>query len=113
MSKRQKIKTPERPERDQMVFALLRLLRGKNHSQAVKGTYISPQTVANMRRPMSEGGTRYPRADTIRALAEAHGASLQLVALTAEAEQMMPKKPGPKTGWRKAELDGAVSNQVN
>lgn len=75
------------PTKDRLTFRVLRLIAGETARQAVEGTAatdeagrgISPSTVRNLRRPVKDGGTRYPRASTLTRLCEAHGCRLDIV----------------------------------
>lgn len=84
---KKKPRTREDIAKDRLTFSVIRYLSGKSPRQAVAGTEqdnqdqrpIAEGTVRNLRRPIKDGGTRYPRASTLTRLLEAHGASLEVV----------------------------------
>lgn len=86
--------TTHRPERDRMVFAVLRAIKGKSPTEAVKGTYVSPSTVAKWRLRIEDGGTRYPQHHTMAAVARAAGLEFQLVPVD-------DKRGDRRTGYRR------------
>jgi hypothetical protein len=74
------------PAKSRLTFGVLRLLAGKTPREAVEGTTtsdpngrsISPSTVRALRRPIKDGGTKYPRSSTLERLCEAHGCELSI-----------------------------------
>lgn len=62
-----------RPERDRMMFRLLRRISELTPSEAVRGTTVSPQTITNWRKPVKNGGTRYPQFTTMEIIARNNG----------------------------------------
>lgn len=71
-----KMKAPSRPDRDRMVFEVLRAIKGKSAAEVARKTYVSPQTIRNWRKV---NGTRYPQAHTMAAVARVVGLELRLV----------------------------------
>jgi hypothetical protein len=67
-------------ERDRLTFDVLRACRGENNTQAAAGV-VSPSTIANWRKPVDKGGTRFPQAITLNAVLHAHGKKLGIVDL--------------------------------
>lgn len=70
-----------RPERDRMVFAVLRLIRGKSHKEAAGKSGVSPQTITKWRTPVASGGTRFPQFYTLDQVLRANGHCLKPVAI--------------------------------
>lgn len=66
---------PARPERDRLIFEVLRVIKGEKNSVAARGA-VSPSTIASWRRPLSAGGTRYPQALSLDRVLRAHGKKL-------------------------------------
>ncbi len=72
--------------RDNLTFKFLRYISGLSNSEAGRGTEagpnkrpVSPSTIRNPRRPVKDGGTRYPQARTLMRVLEAQGARLDIV----------------------------------
>ncbi|MTV47250.1 hypothetical protein GM528_13050, partial [Streptococcus pneumoniae] len=53
-----KYKRAHRPERDRMMFNVLRAIRGKSNSEVAQASGISAQTIAKWRAPVANGGTK-------------------------------------------------------
>ena len=66
---RKRFKTPRKPERDQEVFNLLRLMRGRTTMDLAREAGLAHSTVSKLRCRT----TRWPRWHTARVLAEACG----------------------------------------
>jgi hypothetical protein len=74
-------------QKDRLTFKVLRLIKGLTPSEATEGTELTSETgrpianatVRNLRRPVKDGGTRYPRSTTLLRLCEAHGASIEVI----------------------------------
>lgn len=72
-------------EPDREIFRVLKLIKGLKPSEIVgdakrsNGKSVSPSTIANWRKPVSNGGTRYPQHDTLAAVARSAGYAYQLV----------------------------------
>jgi hypothetical protein len=69
-----------RGEKDRLVFEVLRSVKGLSNTEAAS-TACAPATIAAWRRPLSQKGTRYPRAITMNAVLHAHGKKLGVVDL--------------------------------
>ena len=67
-------------ERDRLTFETLRACRGESNKDAAGGV-VSPSTIANWRRPVRDGGTRFPQAITLNAVLHAHGKKLGIIDL--------------------------------
>ncbi len=73
--------------KDRLTFKFLRYIRDLKPSEAVRGTEkdnkearpVSPSTIRNLRKPVKDGGTRYPQARTLMRVLQAHGASLDII----------------------------------
>ena len=68
-----------RPERDRAIFAVLRSIRGVSHADVAKKAGVSAQTIAKWRRPVADGGTKYPQFYTLNQVARAYGKEFRLV----------------------------------
>ena len=75
-----------RPEQDRLVFEVLRLIREMSPADVAKrASYgrgmgrVSAQTIRKWRLPVKDGGTRYPQAITLQAVARAAGCELRFV----------------------------------
>ncbi len=72
-------------DRDRQIFAVLRLVKDRKPSEIAtkakrsNGKTISASTIANWRKPVSQGGTKYPQHDTLAAVARAAGYKFDLV----------------------------------
>lgn len=60
-------------ERDRDIFLLLRQIKGVPNKDVSRKAGIAYATIANMRKPASRGGTRYPRHETMSKIAKAFG----------------------------------------
>lgn len=69
----------DRPDRDQDIFKVLRAIRGLKPTDVASKTYVSAQTIRNWRKPVAQGGTRYPQHHTLRAVAAVAGLEFKLV----------------------------------
>ncbi len=67
-----------RGEKDRLVFEVLRSVRGLSNTEAA-GDAVAPGTIAAWRRPLRDGGTKYPRAISLNAVLHAHGKKLGVV----------------------------------
>lgn len=82
----------KRPEYDRAVFAVLHALRGHKNTEIARHTYLSPSTIAKIRKGPSHGGTRWPRHNTLTELARIAGMSYQLAA-DQKLPKLLPEKP--------------------
>ena len=87
--------TPKhRPERDRLVFEVLRAVKGMTPGELSRrasygkgfGT-VSASTIRNWRVPVASGGTRYPQAATLAAVGRAVGLELRFVRSNARGEE--------------------------
>ena len=74
-----KYKRAARPERDRVVFQVLRSIRGISNADVARASGISAQTVAKWRAPIASGGTRFPQFWTLNRVAKAHGLEFKLL----------------------------------
>lgn len=79
-----KRKIVHRPERDRAMFQVLRAIRGMKPSEVSARSGISPATITNWRRPVANGGTRYPQFWTLNQVAKSCGLEFKLVDTTGE-----------------------------
>ena len=70
---------PVRPERDRMVFDVLRAIRGQSPKEVAARTWVSPSTIRKWRLPLESGGVRYPRHATLAAVARTAGLEFRLI----------------------------------
>lgn len=72
-------KIVHRPERDRAVFAVLRSIRGVKPAEVAARSGVSEATIRNWRRPVADGGTRYPQFWTLNQVAKSFGMEFKLV----------------------------------
>lgn len=77
-----------RPTRDQEIFAVLRAIRGMSPKDVSQKTYVSASTIRNWRRPVNQGGTRYPQHHTLAAVAKIAGLEFKLVPISDRPKSM-------------------------
>jgi transcriptional regulator with XRE-family HTH domain len=77
-----------------MIFAVLRAIRDKTPTEVAKKTFVSPSTIAKWRKPLSEGGTRYPQHATLAAVARDGGLEFQLVPIMKEEPNTKRRRNG-------------------
>lgn len=70
-----KSRRPHRPERDRMIFEVLRAIRNQTDREVAAKTYVSPSTIRNWR----NNTTRYPQHHTLSAVAATVGMEFKLV----------------------------------
>lgn len=73
-----KRKVLHRPERDRAIHAVLQHLRGLKPSEIANKSGVSAQTISNWRRPVAQGGVRYPQFYTLNLVAQAYGKEFRL-----------------------------------
>jgi hypothetical protein len=83
---KKKMRVIHRPERDRAIFKVMRALAGLSASQisrgaAQAGSRISPTTIYNWRKPVENGGVRYPQFYTLNAAAGVAGLTFALVSV--------------------------------
>lgn len=71
--------TPETMVKDRDVFDVLRLIRGKTPAEVSRDSGVSASTIAKWRWRLQDGGTRWPRHDTMRKVVESAGYRYALV----------------------------------
>lgn len=72
-------RVPQRPERDRMIFDVLRAIKDQSPREIARQTWVSPQTVRKWRLPLDKGGVRYPRHATLAAVARTAGLEFRLI----------------------------------
>lgn len=78
---------PHNLEKDRLIFKVQRTLRGLSPREIVAGTEndnprfrpVAVSTVRNWYIPIQRGGTRYPQANTLNRVLNAHGYELAIV----------------------------------
>lgn len=68
-----KIKKLIGDDRDVLIFEVLRLCRDASAEEIARKSNISSQTIRNWRKPLKNGGTRYPRAQSLNKVLLAFG----------------------------------------
>lgn len=71
-------KVAHRPERDRAIFSVLRAMRDRSPKDIAAKAGVSPQTIAKWKRPVAQGGTRYPQFWTLNRVANACGMEFRL-----------------------------------
>lgn len=69
-------KHPLYPKYDQLVFDIIHDLAGIPAERLAKESYLSGQTIRNIRKGPGKGGTRYPRGTTVQELARLAGGAV-------------------------------------
>ncbi len=79
MKQRRKWRRKNKPKMDQLVFDVLHHIANQPATVVASKTWVSPGTISKWRRGYENGGTRYPQAITLQAVAEVAGFELKLV----------------------------------
>lgn len=66
-------------ERDRDVFDVLKVIRDFGAREVADKSGVSASTIYNWRRPLDEGGTRFPRFKTMQLILTAFGHKLKVV----------------------------------
>jgi len=66
-------------DRHRLTFKTLRLIRGLTPTEVAAKSGVAYQTIVNMRRPVSEGGTLAPRISVVDKICRAYGMKLDVV----------------------------------
>lgn len=66
-------------ERDRDVFDVLSVIKNYGAREVADRSGVSTSTVYNWRRPLEEGGTRYPRYHTMHTILRAFGHKFKVV----------------------------------
>jgi transcriptional regulator with XRE-family HTH domain len=83
-----------RPERDRTIHQVLQAIRDMKPSEVASKCFVSASTVANWRRPVSAGGTRYPQHATLAAVAKTVGLEFRLVSADDDRQDRSARNNG-------------------
>lgn len=81
MKKRAKKEVPV--DRHRLTFKTLRLIKGISPAEVARKTGVCYQTVVNMRKAVSDGGTIAPRVSVLDRIGRAYGMRLDFVEMNA------------------------------
>lgn len=65
--------------RDRQMFTLLRIIRDKKATEIARKAKVSPSTVYKWRKDPANGGTMYPKANTMIRVLMSYGYGLEIV----------------------------------
>lgn len=82
----------DKPTRDRELFTVLNKLKDMTPTEIAKkaaklGKTLSPATIANWRKPLDKGGTKYPQRYTLDAAARVAGFRVGLIPLEEKPAQ--------------------------
>lgn len=82
-------------ERDREIFNILRLIRGETAAKVARKANLSHTTIQRLRWRLEDGGTRFPKFNTLRKIAHAYGYRYALQTSDGEDFALHPEAETP------------------